>query len=162
MDTALFNDEDYELWWLVSQARDAILRAREKELMQYGVSAIQSMVLFTIQAIGHRATPAEISRWLFRQPHGVSSLLSRMEKDGLVERIKDLDRKNMVRIALTKKGYKAYRDSTRRDSIHRIMSLIPEKERRQLKSRLLKIRDITLKELRIDSKLPYPPSPSAP
>jgi DNA-binding MarR family transcriptional regulator len=158
MDNHLFADEDHALWVLLHQARDAMFRAREKELSQCGISTMQAAVLFVIQAIGHEATPAEISRWMFRRPHGVSALLDRMEKEGLVKKVKDLDRKNMVRVEITEKGYQVYNDSTGRESIHRIMSSLSEEERRQLKSWLLKLRDTALQEPRISSKLPYPPS----
>ena len=88
---------------LLNQATDATLRARQKELDRYGISAAQAAVLFIIQAIGEKATPAEITRWLFREPHSVSGMLSRMEKQGLVRKVKDLDGKNLVRIAMTEK-----------------------------------------------------------
>ena len=60
---SLVDDEgDRQLQVLLFQARDAIFRAREQELSQYGISTVQAAVLFIIQKIGHRATPAEISR----------------------------------------------------------------------------------------------------
>jgi MarR family multiple antibiotic resistance transcriptional regulator len=158
MDNPLFDDQDYELWVLLQQARDAVFRAREKELRKCGISTVQSAVLFIIQAIGHGATPAEISRWMFRRPHGVSALLDRMEKEGLVKKVKDLDRKNMVRVEITEKGYQAYDDSTRRESVHRIMSSLSEEQRRQLKSWLLKVRDTACEELRVDARPHYPSS----
>lgn len=79
-----FVDQDYELWVLLHQPRDAVFKAREKELSPYGISTMQAAVLFIILAIGNEATPTEISRWLLREPHSVSNLLSRMEKEGLV------------------------------------------------------------------------------
>ena len=94
--------------WL-SRTRDAIIRTRERELRQYNISCIQSTVMQIIQALGDKATPAEISRWAFRESQSVSELLNRMEKEGLVEKIKDLDRKNMVRAVLTERGLEAYR-----------------------------------------------------
>jgi DNA-binding MarR family transcriptional regulator len=161
MENPLFA-EDYMILGALSQARHAVLRARERELNKYGISARKAVVLFTIQAIGRGATPAEIARWVFRQSHGISALLSRMEKEGLVKRVKDLGRKNLVRIAITEKGQQAYRESANRESLHRIMSSLSEEERQQLKSSLLKLRDTALEELRIDTKPPYPPSSSAP
>ena len=89
-------DQDYKLWVLLNQVRDAVLKARQKELDQYNISASQAATLFVIEAIGPKATPAEISRRLFRKPHSVAGragILSRMEKKGLVRRFKDLDGK---------------------------------------------------------------------
>ena len=88
-------DKEYQLWALLRQTRDAVSRARGKELKEYGISGRQSSILFTIQLIeqtGSIPTPAEIARWQFREPHTVSTLLKRMEREGLVKKVKDLDR----------------------------------------------------------------------
>jgi len=156
MSRSLLNDQNYELWVLLQQSRDAIHQARDKELRKYGISNLQAAVLFIIQAIGHKATPSEISRWIFREPQGVSALLTRMEKKGLVKRVKGLDRRNVARVEITEKGYQAYNDSTREESIDRIMSSLAEEERQQLKSWLLKLRDIACEELRVDVRPRYP------
>jgi len=160
MNDSLLYNQNYELWVLLQQARDAIHQARDKELRKFGISNVQSAVLFIIQAIGHEATPTEISRWIFRRPHGVSALLTRMEKKGLVKRTKDLGRKNMARVEITKKGYQAYNDSTGQESIQHIMSSLSEEERRQLKSWLLKLRDTACEDLRVDVRPRYPLSKS--
>lgn len=149
-------DRDYNLWVLLHQTRDATYNAREKELRQYGISPMEAAVLFIIQAIGDEATPAEISRWLFRKQHSVTALLVRMEKRGLVKKTRDLARKNMVRVTITEKGTQAYSNSANRDSIHKIMSTLSEEEHRQLSASLLKVRDVALKEIKIDYELPFP------
>ena len=40
-----------------------------------------------------------------REPHTVSTLLIRMEKKGLIQRIHDSERKNQVLIFMTEQGY---------------------------------------------------------
>jgi len=145
--TSLSTDEYYDLWKLLNEARDAILKTRETELAPFDISGVQARVLFFIQANKEPTTPAELSRWLFRESQSVSGLLSRMEKQGLVKRVKDLDRKNQVRIVITEKGRQAYHQSTRRKSIQRIMSSLSKEERRQLKSYLQTLKDKALKEL---------------
>jgi DNA-binding MarR family transcriptional regulator len=137
-------DQDYRLWVLLNQVRDAVLRARQKELNQYNISASQAAVLLVIEAIGPKATPAEISRRVFRKPHSVSGILSRMEKKGLVRRLKDLDRKNLIRVVLTEKGREAYYQSTKQESIRQIVSSLSEEERQQLTSCLHTLRDKAL------------------
>ena len=150
------NDQDYRLWVLLNQVRDAVLKARQKELNQYNISASQAAVLLVIEAIGPKATPAEISRRVFRKPHSVSGILSRMEKKGLVRRLKDLDRKNLTRVVFTEKGREAYYQSTKRESIRQIMSSLPEEERKQLTSSLQTLRDKALGELGVRRPLPFP------
>ena len=149
-------DQDCNVWVLLSQAAHTALRAREKELDQYGVSAIEAAVLFIIQAIGDRATPAEISRWLLRESHSVSGLLNRMERKGLVSRVKDLERKNLVRVALTEKGKAVYRESRERKSIRNILSPLSQEEREQLRLCLERIRNKALKELGLHHQPPFP------
>jgi DNA-binding MarR family transcriptional regulator len=149
-------DEDYKLWVLLSQAADATLRARQKELDRYGISAAEATVLFVIQAIGERATPAVITRWLLREPHTVTELLNRMEKKGLVTKTKDLERKNLVRVSITEKGRQAYQQSTKRKSIHKVLSSLSQEERQQLMASLAKLRNKALKELRVEHKPPFP------
>ena len=150
-------DEDYSLWALLGQAADATLRARQRELDRYGISAAQVAALFVIQAIGEKATPAEITRWLLRESHTVTELLSRMEREGLVTKTKDLERKNMVRVSITEKGRQAYQQSTKRKSIHKVMSSLSEEERQQLRSYLERLRNKALGELTAErAKPPFP------
>jgi len=157
MNSLLSTDKDYNLWVLLRQTRDAMSKARESELEKYGISSIQAAVLFTIQAIGQDATPAEISRRLMREPHSVSGLLNRMQKQGLIKRVKDLPKRNMVRVVMTEKGEEAYRQSTRRLSMHDTISVLTDEERNQLWNHLEKLRDRAMKLAGIGYELPFPP-----
>ncbi len=162
MENHLSSDQYYNTWVLLRQTRDAIFRARENGLAQYGISTREAGVLFVIQAIGKEATPAEISRWLFREPHTLSSLLSRMEKKGLIRKANDLPKRNWIRVSLTDKGKEAYNNSTKRQSLHKALSALSDEELKQLNSYLMTLRDEAIKELRKelgkDYKLPFPPN----
>ena len=150
-------DQYYDLWNLLSEARDAIVRVRETEASQFSISAMQTHVLFYVQAIDGPVTPAQLSRYLFRESQSVSGILNRMEKQGLVKRVKDLDRKNQVRVVITDKGRQAYNQSTQRKSIQRIISSLSEEERLRLKSFLQTLKDRALREL---VEVRQQPSPS--
>ncbi|MFC1951425.1 MarR family winged helix-turn-helix transcriptional regulator [Chloroflexota bacterium] len=150
-------DQVYILWVLLAQTRHAIAKARKKALRKYNMSTTQAGTLFVIHAIGDKATPAKISRWLFREPHSVSELLGRMEKKGLVKKVKDLDKKNQVRIMLTEKGRETYHhQSINPEPLNRIMSSLSDEERRQLRSYLLILWDNTMKELGMEQEMPFP------
>ena len=155
MTTSEFLDEDLNLWILLAQTRALLFIAGESELAKYGVSLMQGWTIFTIKAIGDRATPAEIARWLGREPHTVSSLLSRMVDLGLVVKEKSLDKKNLVRIILTQKGEELYQSAIGMQPIHEILGSISPEERVQLKSVLEKLRDRIQKKLGRHYKLPY-------
>jgi DNA-binding MarR family transcriptional regulator len=156
MKTDVAADPDYELWVLLHQATDAIAGAREDELRKFGISMMQAAVLFIVKAIKGPATPAEISRWLFREPHTVSGLLNRMEKQGLVKKVKDLERKNLIRVEITDKGEEGYRRSRGLQSIHRILSSLSQEERDNLRASLRTLRDKALEEPKPTLRLPFP------
>lgn len=142
---------DY-VWVMLHQARDVIFKVRERELKKYGISSRKAAVLFNIEAIGYKSTPSEIARHLLRESHSVSSILDRMEKQGLVKKVKDLDRKNMVRVYLTDKGQKVYDKAAKRESICEIISCLSDEERRQLISSLKKLRNKALKQLGLEDR----------
>lgn len=148
-------DPDYNLWLFLVQVRAAMLRARQKDLSRYGISASQASVLFIINALGTNATPAEIARWLAKESNSIAGILNRMERQGLVTRIRDLPRKNQVRVALTEKGREAYGKVTERESMHRIMGSLSPKMRQQLIMCLEQIRKETLVYLG-EREMPFP------
>ena len=47
-----------------------------------------------------RVTPKMIANELYLEPHTVSEMLRRMEKQGLISRKKDLEKKNLIRVIL--------------------------------------------------------------
>ena len=70
-----------------------------------------------------------------------------MVKKGLVEKIKDLDKRNLIRVSMTKKGLKVYYQTTKRRFIHNIMASLSDEEQQQFRSCLEKLRTKALKEL---------------
>ena len=155
MEKIVWTDKYYGLWLLLILVKDAIHRARQEELRQVGVTSSEAGVLFYAQALGNRATPAEISRCLFKRPHGISTLINRMEKKGLVRKVNDLDRKNLVRVELTAKGQQAYNHASKRAVIHRIISSLSEEERQQLTFYLEKLQSRAFGELGLKEKVTY-------
>lgn len=151
-----YSDADHDLWMLLTHTRYAIYRAREKELQRYGVSPEQVGVLFIVQALGNRATPSEIARFIIRQPHTVSALIERMAEKGLVKKMHDLERKNLVRVSLTEKGQKVYDVSTKRGPIHRIMSSLNATERANFQKTLEKLQAQARKEIGLDAEKSFP------
>jgi len=157
MNNSITTKEDYELWVLLHQARDSVFMARTDELREYDISVIKSGVLWAIETIGDEATPAKITRLFFRKAHSITELLIRMEKEGLITKTKDLTKKNQVRVTMTERGKQAYLQSMKRESIRRVMSALSERDKKQLKSLLVKLRNGTLKEFGIRQNIPYPP-----
>ena len=135
-----------------------IYEAIEADLRESGyVPYTQASVLFFLKAMGEPATPTELSRWLLREKHMVSELLSRMEKQGLVRKTKDLKRKNLVRVTVTDKGEESLCQGMMEErTIRKIMSCLSSEELESLRGHLEKLRSKALEESKIMHGLPLP------
>jgi DNA-binding MarR family transcriptional regulator len=145
---------------MLLQTRDTIWAVREKEVKKYGLSNIEVSVLFIISAIElsllKKATPIEISRWVFRKPSSITELLDRMQQRGLIIKNKEPNRK-AVNVEITEKGRQIYHEITQSGtSISRIMQTLNGEEQQQLWNHLSKLRGKALDELETKHK---PPSP---
>lgn len=150
--------ELYYLWVLFSQTRDAIAKAWERELQTLDISERHAQMLFIIKLIGRNATPAKVARWVFREPHTISEILNRMEKQGLIRKVNDLDRKNQVRIEITEKGEAEYQRSFIPRSIPEILCVLPEEERKQFVGLLMKLREAAVERIGPRYEVPLPPT----
>ncbi len=140
-----YEDRDYDLWLLFAHTRRAMFNARKKELSQFGITVEQSAILIGVYALGDMATASKLSRCLYREPHSISEHITRMEKKGLLRRVKHPHITNQVEVKLTEKGLNAYRKSAERKSIHNIISALSEEEQQQLRSCLGKLRETALR-----------------
>jgi DNA-binding MarR family transcriptional regulator len=80
-----------------------------------------------------------------------------MESGGLIRKVKDLNRKNLVRIEVTEKGHALYLKTRGQESIDSVMSLLSEGEKKQLWSLLVKLRERAISELGWKDLAFYPP-----
>jgi MarR family transcriptional regulator, organic hydroperoxide resistance regulator len=149
-----FPSESYELSRLLLVTRDAIRKVRNQELIQYNVHSRRVSLLLAIDVLKDRATPVAIGQYLLRERHSISEFLSRAEKDGLVEKKWDMERKNGVRVVLTSKGREISKRSGERRSIHAVMSALTPREAERLRSYLVTLRDYTLRKLNLKSTVP--------
>ena len=135
MEDHQLSDPKLELWILMALTRRAMDKAREKELSSYNITSRQAAVLYAVQTLGDEAIPAKISQFLSRERHSISNILNRMERKGLLTQSKDLEKRNLIRVRLTEKGTEAHQyQSTRRESIHKIMSTLSAEQRQQLRT----------------------------
>src|SRR5512139_3105662 len=88
------DDQDYELWLLLTWARYAVYRAREKELFKHHFTPEQARILAILHNSKDSITPAMLARLMLLKPHTVSALINRMEKKGLVKKNHDLVHRN--------------------------------------------------------------------
>jgi DNA-binding MarR family transcriptional regulator len=126
-------------WLLVGRARHIMLKARQKELAPYEISPQQAHVIDALYYLGQKATLAELAKDSDRGIASISALLTRLEKDGLVNKSRENRKSVLKKFDLTEKGTNAQEIISKRLSIHKIMSVLSEEELRQLISVLQKI-----------------------
>lgn len=151
-------DLEYVIWVLFLQTYNIMLKVREKELKRLGVSIQQATILSIVKTIKVPTTPAEISRRVLRESHTVSGILKRIEEKGLIKKVRDLERKNQVRIVLTDKGEEVYKRSKELKFIRKVMSGLPQQKQNRLMAYLRTLRDNALVELKEVKKGWIPPS----
>lgn len=138
--------EEYDIWVLLGQVSDGMMRARDNELRPFGLSSIKVGVLYAVKAAGGSLTAIEISRRLVRRPATIYQLLDRMERQDLLTCIRSTEGKREVRVELTDTGEEAYR-SHARQVIPRILGSLSNKERVQFTTTLRKLRTKVFEEL---------------
>jgi DNA-binding MarR family transcriptional regulator len=146
VDKSLYSNDSYRLWLLFMHVKDALIKAREKELDRFGVTITQVAVFLAIENNGGSATPGYIAGTLFRTPHSISETLQIMQKNGLITKTRNKGGGNSVDVSITERG-KQLLDQITWKSIERIMSSLPEEQRNQLKSCLMTLWDSANQEL---------------
>ena len=154
-------DIRFPLWQLVARTYHIMLRARQRELNRYGITSGYSSVLSTVMRLGEEATLSNISHQLVREVHSMSAQLKRMEKEGLIKKAKDQNKKNLMRIIVTDKGYELYTKGMEKTTINSIMSKLTVEEQKTLWLIMVKIRQQSMIELEKEDTNLYPPSDPA-
>ena len=146
-------------WVLMGQAFEAACRALEVELVQYRMTVPQYNVLMLLDCCTVPLSPGQISSYVFREKHTVSTLLSRMEKAGLIEKTKDGDDDRVVKAQITPKGrlvLKKVMSPAMRYARELMNTCFTEEEVKQWDRHLRKLRDHSLQELGQEIE-PLPP-----
>lgn len=129
----------FATWVNLRQTNDLVIKARDQDLRRYGISHEYASVIFLVHHLGRGATPAEIARQRYRRPHTISRVLENMRRAGLVELYRDLDRRNLVRVALTPGGETSFTQSQQSGSVARMLAGFSGDEREALGDTLLKL-----------------------
>ena len=156
MANRLSEDEDYKLWVLLNQTRDAVYNVRQRRLQACDVTLEQASILFTVGMHGGRATPTQISQWVIRRHHTVLGILDRMQKVGLLKRSKGLENKNRVEISMTEKGWQTLGAAANTEGLRNIMACLSDEDRHHLFSSLTRLRFSALEQAGALGKPEYP------
>lgn len=133
----------------IIRTSDIVNRFLDIELRKWGSSPPRFSVMNALVAHGGTMHPSDISKWIFRAKHSVTSMLKALERIGYVERNPNEMDGRSVNISITQKGWNATDTmvSITEDMSKKIMSCLDENETDSLLEILKKIRRHLLIEL---------------
>jgi DNA-binding MarR family transcriptional regulator len=120
-----------------------------------GITVHEFQVLRAITYLRGTVTPTTITNLLDKNPNYVTLLLNRMQKEGLIERKKDMDDRRSIRIVMTLLGEKKFKASiTPAIAVRtKLLSTLSQKEIVTLIGILQKISDQTFAYRNIKDKM---------
>lgn len=137
-------------WIVLGQAWEAMNRAVELELGQHQMTGPQFGILLLLASATKPLSPGEIASYVFREKHTVSTLISRMEKAGYVEKARCTDDSRVVKVRIKPKG-QALLGKVKGGALgysHNLLSSCFTAEEAELwGNQLRKLRDTALREL---------------
>lgn len=123
--------------YLLTTAQHKVFQEMSTRLDPFDVTPVQYGVMYCLWE-GGKNKPKEIAAELQLENSTISGVLERMEKKGLIERRVSKEDRRFIEVVLTDKG-EALREpilGTVEDVNRDVMSVIPEKEREELKDAL--------------------------
>jgi len=146
-------NNDYDIWVLLDQAHFAVTRSRLLELAQFNLTKEQTQVLYVLTMWGGSATMNQIASFTMRQRHSVSTLVNRMEKVGLVKKVK-VPKEKVFKVIMTKKGKDRFERVTR-ESIEMVFSSLSAADKRKFVLYLNQLQKKARSLLGLDYKPPF-------
>jgi DNA-binding MarR family transcriptional regulator len=139
---------------LLDSTRDSIQKAIKMELAQYNMSQSQVKTLHMISNSEELLTLNQIAELSIRELNSVTTLINRMGKKGLVEKVKKPGDPRTY-VALTEKGRDIYENTVTERSIMLIFDALDEKEKEELRVLLSKLQTKARNLLGLDYKPPF-------
>ncbi len=150
------DDPEINLYILLDQTNSIVTAAVELEVKHLRVTQPQVRILTMLSRKNAPANLEELAQWTLKEFNSVSTLINRMEKKGLVKKIKK-DGELKTYVVLTKKGNDLYLKQVTERSIHLILSQLSDHEKDQLEALLKKVRDTTHDILGLYYRPPFLP-----
>jgi len=113
---------------LFVQTADAVLKYADASFYKAGLSVIKFVVLQLLAVKGGAMTPSEIARWTLRERHNITTLVNRLERDGLVRAERNSRDRRCVDVTLTDRGREVLSQATpvATEIVNQVMSSIGE------------------------------------
>ena len=138
-----FTNQRLMTWLLFRQCYNSVFKCEDAVFAKAGLTTQKHAVLAAVNYIDNPVTVTEVAHWLDRNPNGISMLVDRMEKDGLVNRVRDLRDRRSVRLVMTRKGKDLFEQATIAgwELVQEILSHLSDEDIRTLNSLLDRMRE---------------------
>lgn len=148
-----FHDVALTTFMLFRQAHDATYKVGETELAGVGLTSEKFAVLCACKAYPQPVTLTEIARLLFRAKPSIAEMLTRMEKEGLVNRVPRSGEHAFKEITLTTRGKQAYERGAQvmKALIEEFSSPFSVEQQKLLQDALRVVRDKALERLNLEA-----------
>lgn len=146
MDKSSHLTKHHLLWIMITQIEHIVGQSFSQELRKIGLTREKWAVIHELVYLGGESTPYRLSKRFVYEPHSISALLSRMEREGFILKTKDLAKKNMVRVSLTDKSRELYPKAIKicQELFKDIMGDIPEGDGIGLLESISRLRDYSI------------------
>jgi DNA-binding MarR family transcriptional regulator len=129
----------YDLFLLLGQISHFTQLVRRRELTQHHIAPQQLYVLRIIQEMDSNATLSEVAKHADRKINAICRQSIIMERDGLIQRIKDTPKSRLLRMELTDKGREMLKISKESKSINTLYSVLNGEELQQAYDSMTKL-----------------------
>ena len=103
-------------WMLLHQTYNSISRCEDSVFGEIHMTAQQHGILMAVKHLSYPATPTQIADWVDRNLNTTTMIIERMEKKGLVKRVRDIQDRRSYRVAMTEKGEEYCNNGTARSA----------------------------------------------
>jgi MarR family 2-MHQ and catechol resistance regulon transcriptional repressor len=144
-----YNHPVHNLWIILDQTYVATSKCQEAAFAKAGLTLQQYRVLMVINFAQQPVTQTDMARHLDRNANSISLIIDRMEKSGLVKRVRDLKDRRALRLTMTAKGEELFKRATAYglELEERMLSCYSEEETKLVTELLGKLRGRALAEL---------------
>ena len=135
--------EEHRLWVIFHQTHDLMTKYEDKVLESENITREQFLVLWLMEFMNHASnnpiTITDLAAGLYRNVNSISALIDRMEKAGLIRKIRDLPDRREIRLEITEEGEERFNRALKPDTkIIKSMFSVLTKEEIQVLTNLLK------------------------
>lgn len=156
--------DEHRLWVVFHQTLDLITKYEDKILEVANISREQFLVLWLMEfmkVVSHDPIiMTELSSSLYRNLNSISAIIDRMQKIGLIEKVRDLPDRRTIRLNTTIKGDNTFNKAIKVDKkvIKSLFSIFSDDEVRILLSLLKRLKakiniDAGFEEVKTDPTL---------